>query len=228
MSLLSTLRAASWLARDIWPALQRLVTPPDDDNPDAYAEHLARVRADALAQREAQTEVTEPLSDCGLGEADECLCDGRCATDERICPVDDEDEPMATSDSRERKEFLGPYSVPKEVFAPPSYQHPDRFAQPPSASGEPAFTAWLASIDARLAAIQDHLTSAAPGDTFTPDAAPESPAPDPGAGAGQPGISNLDWALVFVGLEHLTRLSSDPDQWKALSDRISDALARSK
>lgn len=61
----------------------------------------------------------------------------------------------------------------------------------PSAADEPAFAAWLASIDARLAAIQDHLTSAAPGATFTPDAAPESPAPPvPEAGAGHPGFPN--------------------------------------
>lgn len=207
MTILSTLRAASYLARDIWPALQRLATPPDDDNPDAYAEHLAKLRAEALAEREAQTEVTEPLSDCGLGEADECLCgeDGGLSCDS--CRGNDEVQvgtPLLTR--------------VMQLCQP----------QPPSAADEPAFTEWLASIDARLAAIQDHLTSAAPGDTFTPDAAPESPAPDPGAGAGQPGISNLDWALIFVGLEHLTRLSSDPDQWKALSDRISDALARSK
>lgn len=61
----------------------------------------------------------------------------------------------------------------------------------PSAADEPAFAAWLASIDARLAAIQDHLTSAAPGATFTPDAASESPAPlVPGAGAGHPNSPN--------------------------------------
>ena len=64
--------------------------------------------------------------------------------------------------------------------------------RPPSVADEPAFTAWLASLDARLAAIQDRLTSAAPGATFTPDAAPESPAPCPiaEAGAGHP---NLPW-----------------------------------
>ena len=61
----------------------------------------------------------------------------------------------------------------------------------PSAADEPDFAAWLASIDTRLAAIQDHLTSAAPGDILPPVAAPESPAPDPGAGAGQP-----DWCAA--------------------------------
>lgn len=63
--------------------------------------------------------------------------------------------------------------------------------RPPSAAAEPAFTQWLASIDARLAVIQDHLTSAAPGDILPPVAAPEGPAPDPGAGAGQP-----DWCAA--------------------------------
>jgi hypothetical protein len=83
MSILSALRSVHYLARDIWSALHRLVAPPDDDNPDAYAEHLATLRADALAEREAQTEVTEPCGDCGLGEADECLCqpDGRLVCD---------------------------------------------------------------------------------------------------------------------------------------------------
>lgn len=282
MSIFSTLRAAHYLASDILPALRRMASPPDDDNPDAYAEHLARLHADALAEREAETEVLEPQSDCGLGEADECLCracewgdlhDGEdCgtlvrfwidgyhsdpitafvdwdhgrftitaahpfartisnvpiprigpltvySTDELEWVVDKvsadrtvygpeyavackprvdvlrrslisddylcwlwlgAEKRHATGDSAapsqrtERREALGPHTAP-EVFAPPSV------------ADEPAFTAWLASVDARLA---DHLTSAAPGATFTPDAAPESPAPDTGAGAGHPGFPN--------------------------------------
>lgn len=167
MNLFSTLRAAHYLAADILPALRRFAAPvPDDADP--YAEQLARAHAEL------------PGTDCGLGEADECLCDGKCATDECICPVDDQDRPVCI--------VCGayPHIVDCPVggiikFSPPS---------PPSASDEPAFTAWCAQIDARLAAIQDHLTSAAPGATFTPDAAPESPAPDTGAGAGHPGFPN--------------------------------------
>ncbi len=149
MSIFSVLRGASYLARDIMSALRRMASPPDDDNPDAYADHLARLHADALAEREAREEVAEPLGDCGLGEADECLCDpdGGLSCDE--C------EPS------------------------------------PSAGDEIA--EWLASIDASLAAIHDHLTSAAPG-PFSPDAAAESPAPPvPEAGAGHP---NLPWCAA--------------------------------
>lgn len=74
MSLFSTIRAAHYLAADILPALRRLVTPPTEDG-DPYADRQARLHADALAEREAATEVLEPQVDCGLGEADECLCD---------------------------------------------------------------------------------------------------------------------------------------------------------
>lgn len=283
MNLFSTLRAAHYLASDILPALRRLVTPPTEDG-DPYAERQARLHADALAEREAAEEVLEPQSDCGLGEADECLCracewgdlhdgedcgtlvrlwidgyhsdpitafvdwgDGRFtitaahpfartisnvpvlrigpltvySTDELEWVVDRviadrtaygpeytvickprvdvlrkslisddylcwlwleaekrhaEGDSAAPSQRTERRDALGPYTAP-EVFAPPS------------AADEPAFTEWLASIDARLAAIQNHLTSAAPG-LVTPDAAPESPAPDTGAGAGHPGFPN--------------------------------------
>ena len=78
-----------------------------------------------------------------------------------------------------------------QMTAPGSFRIEDGQMKPPSAADEPAFTQWLASIDARLAVIQDHLTSAAPGDIFPPAAAPESPAPDPGPGAGQP-----DWCAA--------------------------------
>lgn len=240
MTIFSTLRAAHYLARDVLPALRRLVTPPDDDSADAYAEHLARVRAEMiagaagrqagrdfaaeLADREAQTEVSEPQEDCGLGgEADECLCD-------RACDDGCRDVPIADIAAAGLAETMGVASIFRsggqiyEMGPRPRLS----VAQPPSAADEPAFTEWLARLDERLAAIQDQLTSAAPGAILPPDAAPESPAPDPGAGAGHPDISNFDWALVFVGLEHLARLSNNPDQWKALSDRISDALARSK
>lgn len=183
MSIYSTLRAAHYLASDILPALRRLIAPPaDDDSADKFAEHLARVRAEALAEREAAEEVLEPRSDCGLGEADECLCVAYLGELLVVC------EPC------ERREALGPYTAPEafdpqwKMTAPGSFRIED---EPPSAADEPAFTAWLASIDARLAAIQDQLTSAAPGARFTPDAAPESPAPDPGAGAGQP-----DWCAA--------------------------------
>lgn len=286
MSIYSTLCALADLACDILPALRRLVTPPAEDA-DPYAERQARLHADVLADREAATEVLEPQSDCGLGEADECLCracewgdlhdgedcgtlvrlwidgyhsdpitafvdwgDGRFtitaahpfartisnvpvlrigpltvySTDELewlvdrviadrtaygpeytvICKPrvdvlrkslisDDylcwlwldaekrhvEGDSAAPSQRAEPRDALGSYTAP-EVFAPPY----------PSAADEPAFTAWLASIDERLAVVQNLLTSAAPG-LVTPDAAPESPAPPvPEAGAGQPGFPN--------------------------------------
>lgn len=69
-----TLDATCWLAADILPALRRLMEPPVEDG-DPYSDHLAKLHADALAEREAQVDVSEPQKDCGLGEADECLCD---------------------------------------------------------------------------------------------------------------------------------------------------------
>ena len=188
MNLFSTLRAAHYLASDILPALRRFAAPvPDDADP--YAERLARVRAEALAEREAAEEVSEPAAhlscylswphfgfqcvsepgaDCGMGEADECLCDEDGAVCGKCWP------------GSEQTLLLDATLLTGGITS----------ESPPSAADEPAFIAWLASVDARLAAIQDHLTSAAPGATFTPDAAPESPAPDTGAGAGHPGFPN--------------------------------------
>lgn len=70
-----------------------------------------------------------------------------------------------------------------------------QWTDPPSAADEPAFAAWCAYIDARLAAVRDQLTSAAPGDILPPDAAPERPAPPVmEAGAGHPGFP--DWCAA--------------------------------
>lgn len=136
MTILSTLRDLHYLTREVVNALRRLATPPDDDSPDAYAEHLARLHAEAQPDG--------PPGDCGLGEADECLCD------------------------------------------PDGGLSCDSCCEPPSVADEPTFTEWLASVDARLAAIQDQLNSAAPG-PFIPDAAAESPvAPTPESGAAGP------------------------------------------
>lgn len=162
MNLRSAARAISYLARDIAPALRRMTAPPYDDDPDAYAEHLAQLHAAALAEREAQTEVLEPQDDCGLGEADECLC----RDDVCLC----EEDASASAGSVQ-------------------------WTDSPSAADEPAFAAWCAYIDARLAAVRDQLTSAAPGDILPPDAAPERPAPPvPEAGAGHPGFP--DWCAA--------------------------------
>lgn len=97
MTIFSALRSVSYLARDLWPALRRMACPPYDDNPDVYAEHLAALHAEALAQREARTEVLEPQADCGLGEADECLCDpdgglscDSCTIDARLAAIHDQ------------------------------------------------------------------------------------------------------------------------------------------
>lgn len=204
MSISSALRGAHYLARDIWPALQRLVTPIDDDSPDAFAEHLARVRAEALAEREAQTEVTEPLGDCGLGEADECLCDEDGVSCDSCRDVPPGASPLTNVITTGR---------PSTWFV---HQSPD-------------LATCLASMDARLTAIHDHLTSAAPGANLPPDAAPESPAPPvPEAGAGHPDISDDDWTLTYIAIEHMARVSRNAVPWKALAERISHARARSK
>ncbi len=186
MSIFSTLRAAHYLASDILPALRRFAAPvPDDADP--YAERLARVRAEALAEREAAEEVSEPAAhlscylswphfgfqcvsepgaDCGMGEADECLCDEDGAVCGKCWP------------GSEQTLLLDATLLTGGITS----------ESPPSVADEPAFTAWLARIDTHLAAIQNHLTSAAPG-LVTPDAAPESPAPPvPEAGAGRPGL----------------------------------------
>lgn len=166
MNLFSTLRAAHYLASDILPALRRFAAPvPDDADP--YAERLARAHAEL------------PGADCGLGEADECLCDvdGGLSCDTCSSIADIGAEALA--------EQLGVESI---------FRPGEKGCEPPSAADEPAFTTWCAQIDARIAAIQDHLTSAAPGATFTPDAAPESPAPDTGAGAGHPVFP--DWCAA--------------------------------
>lgn len=142
MSFLSILRDVTYIARDILPALKRFTSPQPDDSPDAYAEHLAKVRADVLAEREAQEEVLEP------GEAQECLCD----EDGCVCWPGSEQRLIGP-----RNELLGPYESP-EYFGPPT------------SADEPAFTQWLASIDARLTAIESQLTSAAPVTVPTDDA----------------------------------------------------------
>ncbi|MHA7703371.1 hypothetical protein ACX9NE_27010 [Mycobacterium sp. ML4] len=173
MNLFSTLRAAHYLASDILPALRRFAAPvPDDADP--YAERLARAHAEL------------PGADCGLGEADECLCDPdgglSCDTCSSIADIGAE----ALTEQLGVESIFRSGGQTSEMGPRPKLS----VARPPSAADEPAFIAWLASVDARLAAIQNHLTSAAPGATFTPDAAPESPAPDTGAGAGHPGFPN--------------------------------------
>ncbi|KQH75557.1 hypothetical protein AO501_25090 [Mycobacterium gordonae] len=172
MSIFSTLRALADLACDIGPALRRFAAPvPDDADP--YSERLARAHAEL------------PGADCGLGEADECLCDPggglSCDTCSSIADIGAE----ALTEQLGVESIFRSGGQTSEMGPRPKLS----VARPPSAADEPAFIAWLASVDARLAAIQNHLTSAAPGATFTPDAAPESPAPPvPEAGAGQPGL----------------------------------------
>lgn len=236
MSLFSTLRAASWLARDILPALQRLTAAPDDE-PDVYADRLAKIRADALAEREAQTEVSEPAThlscylswphpgfqcvsgpaaDCGLGEADECLCDecgglscdscresSECDCGTCVAIAEDR-EARASAVDEDRRTCTACGAYPHHLNCPVAGILKPAVGSPlpaPSSADEFAFAKWIVGLDSQmaavreqLAAIQDHLTSAAPGDTFTPDAAPESPAPDPGAGAGHPVFP--DWCAA--------------------------------
>lgn len=171
MTIFSALCALADLACDIGPALRRFAATPVDDG-DPYAERLAQAHE-------------LPGADCGLGEADECLCDPDGGLSCDTCSI-------ADIGAEALAEQLGVGSIfrsggqTSEMGPRPKLS----VARPPSAADEPAFTAWLASIDARLAAIQDQLTSAAPGARFTPDAAPESPAPDTGAGAGHPGFPN--------------------------------------
>lgn len=124
--------------------------------------------ADPYAERLARAHAELPAADCGLGEAGECLCDEDGAVCGKCWP------------GSEQTLLLDATLLTGGITS----------ESPPSAADEPAFIAWLASVDARLAAIQNHLTSAAPGATFTPDATPESPAPDTGAGAGHPGFPN--------------------------------------
>lgn len=172
MTLRSTARSAFYLARDGFDALRRFV---DGKAVNGYDDHMAEV----LADREALVEVSEPDADA----ADERLADCGLGGGFAIQIEDGYPEGSVFRSGGQTKQY-GPR--PRIATRFPS-AGPSRLTQIPSAADEPDFTAWLASVDARLA---DHLTSAAPGATFTPDAAPESPAPDTGAGAGHPGFPN--------------------------------------
>lgn len=181
MTLRSTARDAYRVALDFWGCLRRFV---DGKAVNGYDDHMAEV----LADREALVEVSEPdagavderLADCGLG--------GGFA----IQIEDGYPEGSVFRSGGQTKQY-GPR--PRIATRFPS-AGPGRLMQIPSAADEPAFTEWLASIDERLAAIQDQLASAAPGACLTPAAAAESPAPPfPEAGAGHP-ASPLNWCAA--------------------------------
>lgn len=165
MTLRSTARATYHVALDFWGCLRRFV---DGKAVNGYDDHMAGVLAEAgRAGQRSGLRVAEALA-----ETERCAREtGPTSTPEKHGPGSRPSGPIL------QRESIAAGATPSPGLMP-------------SAADEPGFTAWLASLDARLAAIQDHLTSAAPGARFTPDAAPESPAPDPGAGAGHPGFPN--------------------------------------
>lgn len=178
MSLFSVLRGASYLARDIMPALRRFAEGPDDDSPDAYADHLARLHADALAEREAETEVAEPderLVDCGLGGVDpqwKFIGPGSWTLPE-IVIGDGNDKVVGVrcSDGVDRV----------EVVSDTEFQH--LLQGRPPRRDDPLKHA--AELVAELYGLVTELASAAPG-TTSPDAAADGPAAHPDSGAAGP------------------------------------------
>lgn len=71
MSLYSAVRGLWWVGSEVVDAVKQLALfqPGREDSPDAYAEHLAKLREE-LVEREAAEEVSEPAADCGLGAAE--------------------------------------------------------------------------------------------------------------------------------------------------------------
>lgn len=132
MKISATLRAMSYLAADILPALRRLMEPVEDGDP--YADHLAKLHADALAEREAQVDVSEPQKDCGLGEADECLCDPDGGLSCDACSSIADIGAEAPADQLSVGSILRSGGKTSEMGP-----HPKLYvAQPPSAADEPA------------------------------------------------------------------------------------------
>jgi hypothetical protein len=87
MTARSILRALSHLAADIPHALRRAVAPPYDDDPDAYAEHIAKLHTEA--GQKARRDFADKLAER------EAASDGLCARDECVCPADGADERLA-------------------------------------------------------------------------------------------------------------------------------------